>query len=378
MKKLFNLSEEITFLNFGSFGATPKSILEKQIEFIREMEKDPVHFIVEKGPLLLEKSKIALGDFLHCNPEDLVFITNPTYGMNLIIKNLNLPPQSEVLTTNLEYGAMDYTWEYYAEIHHFKYVKSEISLPIKDKSSFLADFWKLYSEKTKAIFISHITSVTGLILPIEEIIHEARKRNLLIIIDGAHAPGQIPLNLTQLDPDFYVGACHKWMMNPKGSSFIYVKKSFQEQLDPLVISWGFAPENREKKHFQDYHQFNGTRDYTAFLTIPESIDFRKRYEWENLTQQAHHVGMNFLTQITQALNTKPLAPLDRDFYGQLFSFECPMRDPIELKNILYKEFRIQIPVMIQHEKLYIRYSMQPFNDLRDLERLKQSLLQIFR
>ena len=272
MKNLFLLDKEITFLNFGSFGACPKEIFDDYINWQYLQEKEPVQYITVDGYDYLKKSREALATSINCDAQDLVFVPNPTHAFNILAKNLFLNPGDEILTTNLEYGAMDKTWEYYCEKAGAKYVRQAISLPIQSKEDFIHEFWKGYSDKTKYIFISQITSSTALILPVKEICDEAKKRGLITIVDGAHVPGHIELNLSELQADYYSGACHKWMMTPKGCSFLYVKKEFQENLDPLIISWGFKSINPSDSKFFDYHQFFAYQQFFAYHHQPVTSD----------------------------------------------------------------------------------------------------------
>jgi isopenicillin-N epimerase len=246
MKELFLLRDDITFLNFGSFGATPKEVFDDYVKWQLLLENEPVQFITVDGYRYINEARIALAEFISCNHENLVFVPNPTYAINIIAKNLKLIQGDEILSTTLEYGAMDRTWNYYCEKQGASYIQQKISLPIQSKESFLHEFWQGYSHKTKVVFISQITSSTGLILPVKEICEEAKQRGLITIVDGAHVPAHIDLNLSELKADFYTGACHKWMMTPKGSSFLHVHPNFQKELDPLIISWGYksaAPSN---------------------------------------------------------------------------------------------------------------------------------------
>jgi len=156
---------------------------------------------------------------------------------------------------------------------------SKIRFPLTSKEDFIAQFTAGISDRTKLIFISHLTSSTALRLPVEEICAIANDRGIMVYVDGAHAPGQLPIHLTQLGADIYTGACHKWMMTPKGSSFLYVKKELHHLFEPLVISWGYKTANPSGSLLLDNHQLQGTRDYAAFLTIPAAIDFMEQYQW---------------------------------------------------------------------------------------------------
>ena len=376
LKEAFLLRKDITFLNFGSFGATPKPIFESYQRFQRELEYEPVQFIVNKGPEYLKESRVRLAEFLTCEPDDLVYVPNPTFAVNIVARSLDLKDGDEVLTTNIEYGACDRTWEFYCAEKGAKYVKQAISLPIQTKEAFLDDFWKGFTEKTRMVFISQITSATGLILPVKEICDEAKKRGLLVFIDGAHVPAHVELNLIALNADFYTGACHKWMMTPKGSSFLHVKPEHQKELDPLVVSWGYKADFPGYSQFLDYHQFNGTRDFSAYLTIPDAIDFMKVNDWWGVAEDCSTLVQNWLPRLCDLTGSKPLAPVTDEFIGQMGSIPVRCENPMELKNILYSEYKIEIPVMVQNGQVYIRYSINAFNSEEDLIKLEKTLLEL--
>ena len=375
-KELFLLNPEITFLNFGSFGACPKPIFEKYQEWQLKLEREPVQFIVHDAILELESVRKDLGYFLGCDHKDLVMVVNPSYAINTIAKSFPLKRGDEILTTNLEYGACDRTWYYYCEKVGAKYVRQEINLPLISKEKFIEEFWTGYTDKTKAIFISHITSATGLILPVEEICEEAKKRGLITIVDGAHIPGHIDLNLSELNADVYTGACHKWLMGPKGSSFMYVNKENQHWVDPLLISWGFQSDFPSDSSFIDYHQTAGTRDYAAFLTVSECLKFRKEYGWDEVACNCRKMVLENGPRFCELAEYEPLAPLMNDFYGQLFSIPINVENPVEFQKILFREYKIEIPVAVQNGNSYLRYSIQAFNTQNELDYLYQALINL--
>jgi isopenicillin-N epimerase len=285
MKSLFLLRDDVTFLNFGSFGACPKPVFEAYQAFQREMESEPVAFIIDKSPHYLKEARIALGEYLNCDADDVVCVTNPSYAVNIIARSLNLVPGDEVLTTNLEYGACDRAWKYYCKKRGAIYKQQEILFPIEDKESVVQQFMAGVSERTKIIFISHITSSTGLRLPVEEICRLARERGIMTFVDGAHGPGQVEVDITKMDVDIYTGASHKWMMSPKGSSFLYVRRELQDLFDPIIISWGYESDFPSHSRFLDYHEVQGTRDLSAFCTIPAAIQFMKEHNWKDVAAE---------------------------------------------------------------------------------------------
>lgn len=373
MKSLFLLNPDITFLNFGSFGACPKPIFETYQQWQVQLEREPIQFIVNKAIKELEHVRTVLGEFVGCDANDLVMVTNPSYAINTIAKSFPLQAGDEILATNLEYGACDRTWEYYCTQRGARYIRQEIPLPIRSKEHFMEAFWKGYSKRTKAIFISHITSATGLILPVKELCAEAKARGLITIVDGAHVPGHIPLHLGELQADIYTGACHKWMMGPKGSSFLYVHKTHQAWVDPLVISWGYRSPTPSESLFIDWHQTSGTRDYAAFLSLPACLQFREAHGWDEVSAASKALVRRHAPRFCALMETEALAPISEEWLGQMFSIPIKTNQPLELKRLLYEAYRIEIPVTEYNGRNCLRYSIQGFNTEQDLDTLYQAM-----
>jgi isopenicillin-N epimerase len=376
MRDQFLLRDDITFLNYGSFGACPKPVFKRYQEFQLKLEQEPVQFITVQGPKYLKESRIALGKYLNADADDLVFVTNPSFAVNIIAKSFSLKQGDEVLSTNIEYGACDRTWNYYCKKAGAVYKRQAIRFPLESKEDFIKQFSKGITANTKLIFISHITSSTGLRLPVEEICAIAKQKGILIFIDGAHAPGQIPVDLKVLDVDMYTGACHKWMMTPKGCSFLYVKKELQHLFDPLIISWGYEALFPSDSQFLDYHQMNGTRDFSAFLTVPHAIQFMNENNWDKVSADSRKMVKENAPELCKILNTKSIAPLTDDFILQLYSAEIKTKEPEKLKQHLYETYKIEIPVMRQNDKVYLRYSINAMNTQSDLDKLFESIKQI--
>jgi len=369
----FLLNPDITFLNFGSFGACPKDIFHEYQNIQQEFERNPVNFMIDEGVSRLSESRAKLASYVGVTSDEIVFTTNPTYAINIIAKSIQLEPGDEILTTDLEYGAMDRTWEFYSSQKKVKYIKQHINLPVVSKEQILEDFWKGFSEKTKVVFISQITSATALILPVEEICKEAKRRGLITIVDGAHVPAHIPLDLNELKADVYTGACHKWMMGPKGVAFLCVRKEIQDWVDPLVVSWGYKSDSPSNSQFIDYHQMNGTRDYSAFLTIPFVIDFLNKNNWRQIALGNRKWSVDLLKGFKDEFKFTPISPLDEEFLGQMGVIPIRTHDPVLLKRELFEKYRIEIPVTINNDNLFLRYSVQVFKKPSDYEKLMRVL-----
>jgi len=377
LKDLFLLKKDLHFLNFGSFGATPKPIFDCYQEWQKVLEAEPVQFIAFDGPEYLATSRAALAKFLSVDDkDDLVYVTNPSFAVNLIAKNFPLAPGDEILATDIEYGACDRTWDYYCAKNGATYKRQKINLPVTTKEQFIEDFFKGLTPKTKAIFISHITSATALIFPVKEICEIAKSKGLITMVDGAHAPAHVDLKINELAVDFYVGACHKWMMAPKGSSFLYAHKSVQAMCDPLVVSWGYKALKPSHSTFLDYNQMIGTRDFSAFLTVTKSITFMEENNWEAVAKKCHDMVLANATKFYTLLGTRPISPLTNEWIGQMISIPIKTKEPELLQRKLYTEFNIEIPIMRQDSDIYMRYSINAFNTLADLEALYNALSKI--
>lgn len=376
LKDLFLLSDDVIHLNHGSFGACPEPIFNDYQHWQLELEKNPVNFFVNEGNRVLATSKRVLGDFIGADPDDIVFTMNPSYAMNIVAKSLKLNPGDEILSTNHEYGAMDRMWKYYCNKAGAKYVQQEISIPLVSKEQFIIEFWKGYNENTKVIFISQITSMTATIFPVKEICEKAKELGLLTIVDGAHVPGHIPLNLKELKADIYTGACHKWLLTPKGSSFLYCVKSIQNDFDPLLISWGYDADVPGKSKFLDYHQLQGTRDYSAFLTMPAAIKFRNEHNWDEVSNRCKKMILENYQDLCNIFNTEPVCPINESFLGQMCSIPIPTNDPIKVKELLFNKYKIEIPVFKLHEQVYTRLSSQVYVSQSDVDHLKSVLWDI--
>lgn len=375
LKQYFLIREDITYLNFGSFGACARPVFEKYQQFQLELEQEPVDFITNKGLQYLEQSRAALGGYLNCDKDDLVFVTNPSYAVNTIAKSLDLKEGDEILSTDLEYGACDKTWDYACKKAGATYVRQPISLPLESKEKFTEDFFKGLSAKTRMIFISHITSTTGLRLPVEEICAKAKEKGIATFVDGAHAPAQVKIDLHNAPFDIYTGACHKWMMTPKGSSFLYIKKELQP-VDPLVVSWGYNAMFPSSSKFLDHHQMNGTRDYAAFLTIPAAIEFMEQHNWWQVAASCREMVYHNAPVLCDILGAAALAPLQEDYILQLCSVPIKTKEPEKLHDHLRGQYHIQVPVMRHGDKVFLRYSINGFNEQADLDRLFHALKDI--
>ncbi|WP_396176019.1 aminotransferase class V-fold PLP-dependent enzyme [Flavobacterium sp.] len=378
MKSLFLLNQSITFLNHGSFGACPKPIFEEHQRIQLELETEPVEFIQIKQPKYLKIARESLARFVGCQAGDLFFTSNPTFAINIIMRSIKLKAGDEILATNHEYGAMDRTWNFYCKKSGAKYIRQKISLPVVSKEQMIEEFWKGYTSKTKVIFLNQISSATALIFPVKEICDRAKELGLIAIVDGAHVPGHIDLDISDLNPDYYTGTLHKWMLAPKGSSFLYVKSELQNDLEPLVVSWGYESVAPGESQFLDYHELQGTRDVSTFLCTPKVVEFLEQNHWAEKSKVCKQMVLDNYQRFCDLVNTNPLCPISSEFLGQMASFPINTKKPAELKEILYSKYKIQIPVMPLNGNYYLRYSINVYNSEADLDILYNALEEIIK
>ena len=374
-KSLFLLDSELIHLNHGSFGACPKPIFDSLVSWQKKLELNPVKHLAFDIYKYLENSREHLSKYINSDKDDIVFFPNPSTALNTVIKSLDLKYGDEILTTNHEYGALDKTWNFICEKTGSKYIKQNIKLPFQSKKDFISTFVAGINEKTKIIFISHITSPTGLVFPVEDICKIAKENNIFCIIDGAHVPGHIDLDIKQLDPDIYTGACHKWMCAPKGTSFLYAKKEIQDFIDPLVISWGYdsdAPTDllanmMSPSKYLSYHQWQGTQDPSSYLTIPDVINFLNQNNWEKVSKNCHRLNIEARKMVNNCLNQRAIS--SDKFIGQMSSIKIRCEDTFKLQRIFYEDYKIIIPVVKWEDNTFLRFSVQAYNSMEDIDKL---------
>jgi isopenicillin-N epimerase len=322
LKEQFLLDPNIVFLNHGSFGATPKPVFDVYQAWQLELERQPVEFLGRRAIDLLAGSRAVLAKYLGTQRDNLVYVTNVTVGVNIVAHSLRLGPGDEVLATNHEYGACDRTWRFLAQKQGFSYNSQPISVPLTTDEDFIEQFWRGVTARTRLIFISHVTSPTASIFPVNKVCRLARARGLLTLVDGAHAPGQIPLNLEEIGADFYTGNLHKWLNSPKGAGFLYARPDVQALLEPLIISWGWQSEMPGPSQFVDQYEWQGTRDLAAFLSVPVAIQFQKENDWQKVREVCHSLAVEAERRICTLTGLASLYS-DDTWFAQMFSAYLP-------------------------------------------------------
>jgi isopenicillin-N epimerase len=376
LKDHFLLDPDIIYLNHGSYGATPRAVFEVYQYWQLQLEREPVRFINEQLPALLKDARHALGRHLNADAEDLVYVPNATFGLNIVARSLPLQAGDELLTTDHEYGATYNLWSSICQKRGAKLIKQLLSFPVSSEAEMLEDIWRGVSSRTKAIFISHITSPTALRLPVEALCQRAREAGLITIIDGAHAPGQITLNLESLGADFYVGNCHKWLCGPKGAGFLHTRRSRQSLIEPLVIGWGWGEYRKPSNEsaFIDALQRQGTDDLSAYLSVPAAIEFQTQHHWPAVRATCHTLLAAILKEASELTGLRSPYPAQGQHYTQMAVIPLPpIHDLTAFNRCLYEKYRIQIPCIAWKERQLLRVSVQAYNSEGDLKALLQAL-----
>jgi isopenicillin-N epimerase len=365
LRDLFLLDPDLVFLNHGSFGACPRPVFERYQAWQRELEASPVEFLGRRFEDLLDEARAALAVYVGAQPGDLVFCPNATSGVNAVARSLRLEHGDEILSTDHEYGALDLTWEFVCDRTGARYVRQPVPTPVGTEDEIAEAVWAGFGPRTRVLYLSHITSRSAVRFPVEELCRRAREAGVVSIVDGAHAVGQIPIDLASLGADFYAGNCHKWLCAPKGAGFLWARPEHQTRIEPATVTWGYEPGQGfgERRHWQ------GTRDPAAYLSVPAAIEFQREHGWDDVRERCRGL-LDFARE--SMTSWTGLEPLGRDPL-QMATFPLPPCDGDEVKRRLFDEHRVEVPVWQRNGATLLRISVQGYNDAADIEALVGAL-----
>lgn len=375
------LDPAVANLNTGSFGPLPRPVFERVTELRGRLAEAPMDFLVRQTPPLLWAARQRLASFLGAESKRLVFTSNVTAAINMVASALRLAAPGEILLTDHEYGAMQWCWERAAQRQGL--TMRTIALPVlaHDPAEIVAAFRDAMTERTRLLFFSHVLSPTGLVLPARQICAEARGRGIRTVIDGAHGPASTPLDLRELGADFYAGNCHKWLLAPTGTGFLYVAPAVEQQVQPLQVSWGWRydrcqPDDPDKfgsTPFVRSLEFEGTRDPCAWLAVSVAIEFQEHLGWDRIRSRFTHLADYVRRALSGRCGLTLWTPDHSGLRGPMTAFRLPNgHDPLELRRALW-ERRIEIPVVERPDGLLLRVSTHFYNTPGEIDYLAEAL-----
>ncbi len=383
----WQLDPNVVFLNHGSFGACPSAVLDAQSELRDRLEAEPVQFLARDGQALLDAARVELASFVGADPNCLAFVPNATTGVNTVLRSLALEPGDELLTTNHEYNACRNALDFAAGRSGARVVVVNVPFPIESPSLVVDALLGAVTPRTRLALVDHVTSLTGMVMPIDGILRGLSGMGVDTLVDGAHAPGMLPLDITALAPAYYTGNCHKWLCAPKGAALLYVRLDLQPDVRPLTISHGANAALEERSRFRMEFDWTGTDDTTAYLCVPESIRFMRSLfpgGWPELMERNRSLALEGRAMLCERLGVPPACP--DEMIGTLasvplaegtysFTTTALAFDPVE--TVLREEYGIEVPVMTCPDgpASIVRIAAQAYNSMEQYEYLADALLE---
>jgi isopenicillin-N epimerase len=369
-KDLWYLNQNIKYLNHGSFGATPKVIMDKFFEFNIKLENNPMKFFLEDYPRLIHKSRLEISKYINAKANRVAFVENATTGVNAVLRSLQYKFSAdwEILTTDHYYMAIKNALNYQNEVTGCKIKAVELPKLLESSEQIIDLLVANIGEKTKLLLIDHISSISGIIFPVKEIIEIFHQKGIPVLVDGAHAPGLLNLDIKELNPDWYVGNLHKWLFAPKGTAILYCSDEYVKDIHPASIA------NDYQKGFTAEFDWVGTRNICAWLTVPDCIKFHNEYFNYDYCRK---LSLEVRDLFKKELNLSPLA--DKSLTGLMHSYYLPekigtsMKEMKELRSFFLNEHDIEIFINPFKERVVLRFSVQIYNYLEEYRELINSL-----
>jgi len=370
-KREFLLEAGVAFLNHGSFGAAPRVVLEAAEQWRRRMEANPDLFLRDILPGRLRQAAAELARFIQARPDDVVFVDNATAGVNAVLRALEFRARDEILATTHTYGAVRQAIRYVCERTGAKLVEAQISLPLADERILFSTVADRLSERTRLVVLDHVASPTGLIFPVAELTALARARGVRVLIDGAHGPGQLELDVPALGADWYVGNCHKWLFAPRSCAFLWCRDDSKRDLHPLAISHHYG------EGFTAEFDWTGTRDFSAWLAVVDALRFFDRLGAARVRAYNHDLVVTAACRIAELWQMPLDAPAA--MHGSMIALRLPPRlqtygpptrdTARRLQSAILAQHRVVVAIMALGDALWARISGQIYNTPEDYEKL---------
>lgn len=372
IRALWTLDPEVVFLNHGSFGATPRRVLEAQTAWRARLEREPVLFLARDLPELARVVRERVATFLGADPAGLVPIGNATTGVATVLANLDWQAGDEIVLADSAYFAVKQACRALADRYGVRVVEAVVPFPIERPDQATAAFVAAMTERTRLVIVDHVVSALAIVLPVGEIVAAAHARGITVLVDGAHGPGQLPLDLDAIGADFYTGNLHKWVCSPKGTAILYAAAPWRDRLHPLAISHHY------KSGLHAEFDWTGTTDPSAWLAVSDAMDVLAELGWDALRANNHASVQRGRTLVAEALGATLPHPDDPALYGSMAVIPVDWATttrarPAELTARLYEQHRIEVPFTTYDERVWVRISGQAYNAPSDYARLAEVL-----
>ncbi|MEX1231094.1 MAG: aminotransferase class V-fold PLP-dependent enzyme [Planctomycetaceae bacterium] len=376
------LPTDVTYLNHGSFGPSPYQVHRTRKAWMDKLERQPMDFLIRQFEGHLDASLEQLAKFVGTKAHNLIWVDNATFAMNIVAASVKLEPDDEVLLTDHEYGAVQRIWRATCQKADARMVVQKMPVLLDATDEMIDALFAGVTDKTKLIVVSHVTSPTAVIFPVQDICRRAKKLGIRVCVDGPHALAMLPVNLGEIGCDYYCVSCHKWLCGPFGTGFLYVHPKWQNEMVSPIVSWGKSLGGNPPS-WKDEFQWMGTRDPSAFLTVPTAIEFLEEFGLDRFRDHGHSLVQFAREEILKLSNNAPLTTDSPDWYGTMVSI--PLPDSVQptskpgllhpLQQKLWDDYKIEVLVTTFRERVYLRVSAYIYNTQEQMEYLVQAVKQ---
>lgn len=375
IRALWALNPEITYLNHGSFGATPRSVLAEQARLRAEMESEPIEFLARSWPARIGAVRRRVAAFLRADPDGLAFVPNASTGVETVLASFDWKAGDEIVFADQGYNAVRQGIRRLELRYGVKCAPVKVPFPLESAEQIANAFVKAITARTRLVIVDHVASPTALVFPVRSIVDSCVASGVPVLIDGAHAPGMIDLDIDALDADFYTGNLHKWVCSPKGAAFLHVARRARGRVHPLVTSHGF------QQGFTAEFDWTGTDDPTAWLSLPAALEHSEQLGWSKLRETNHALVQRGRVVVAEALGAELPHADDPELYGSMAAIPlkvASMGDGPRLNALFYEKCGIEVPFTGYGDSAFVRISGQAYNAPSDYERLAEALRREFR
>lgn len=363
------------YLNHGSFSPALNCVRYARRSWIDRLDEQPMDFFLRQLEPAIKQSKETLANFIGTDKENVIFVDNATYGMNIVAKSFQLKAGDEVLINDHEYGAVFKIWNRRCESAGATLKIAKLPEKFKTPEQIVESLSSEISDRTKLLIVSHVTSATALVMPVQEICQAFSSRDIAVCIDGPHAPAQLDFQIDDLNCDFYTASCHKWLCGSLGSGFLYVNPRQQERIKPAIVSWGRLKVDQLNSWDEEF-TWLGTRDQSPFLCLPAAIEFMDQIGFDNFRARSRHLAAYAEQELRELFGTEPIGDRSKGFYGSMAHVPLPPGDWSNLQKQVWEQIGIEFMVINFDNRWFVRVSCHLYNNQKQIDTLVRALTRL--